>query len=323
MYILASQHPRLYVEVDAVEGCEPDKVTLTKLRDFLSANCNKPDGIEIVRSDTIPREAAQGISRKALARKFLNGPPDNTSNSSPAFLYVLYYDGKLCDQLAPGQTSEVSANTTPRPRERNQNPHVDFLPYPAAIFMNTRYGPKSARHDMPRHEAGHILGLAGRATDASGYHCVNPTCLMNWTIRVHISRLLLLRDPIKQHDLCTRCSAQLVESSKQSPPANLRFVGPVLVRSEPGYHVLSLPSRVKLIVGDLTDEDCQEYAATVHHETNPPDMDGNALRWEAFAKEETLNDSAKAQEIIHRAKADPYDIVRTAAETLEEAVKPE
>jgi hypothetical protein len=321
MYVLASPHSRLYVEIDAVEGCAPDEITLTKFRDFLSANCNKPDGIEIIRNDTIPRQVAQGVSRKALARKFLDGPPNNASKSSLAFLYVLFYDGKLCDQSAVGGTSEVSANTTPRPRERNKNPHVDFLPYPAAIFMNTRYGPKLARPDMPLHEAGHILGLAGRATEASGYHCVDSTCLMNWTIRVHISRLVLFRDPIKQHKLCARCSAQLAESSKHSPPTDLRFVGPVLVRSEAGYHVLSLPSRMKLIVGDLTEEDCREFATDVRNETLQPEEDGNALRWYAFAKEETPNDSVKAHEIIQRAKADPYDVVRTAAEKLEESVK--
>src|SRR5205807_3329775 len=47
MYILASPHPRLYVEVDAVEGCAPSQVTLNKLRDFLTAYCDKPGGIEV------------------------------------------------------------------------------------------------------------------------------------------------------------------------------------------------------------------------------------------------------------------------------------
>src|SRR2546426_3235292 len=74
LYLLASPHPRLYVEVDAVEGCAPNDVTLQNLRDFLSKYCNKPDGIEIVRSDVIPIEPARGISEKGLARKYINGP---------------------------------------------------------------------------------------------------------------------------------------------------------------------------------------------------------------------------------------------------------
>jgi len=44
------------VEVDAVEGCVPKQAALEKLRDFLSKYCNKPDGIEILRSDVIPIE---------------------------------------------------------------------------------------------------------------------------------------------------------------------------------------------------------------------------------------------------------------------------
>src|ERR1044071_768804 len=80
LYLLPSPHPRLYVEVDAVEGCMPDQAALQKLRDFLSKYCNKPDGIEIVGSDVIPIETARGISEKELARKFLNGPPKTTGS---------------------------------------------------------------------------------------------------------------------------------------------------------------------------------------------------------------------------------------------------
>src|SRR4051812_13581821 len=91
LYLLASPHPRLYVEVDAVEGCVPKAIALQKLRDLLSTYCNKPNGIEIVRSDVIPVEAARGIPEKALARKYMNGP-ENQSGSPPAFIYMLFYN---------------------------------------------------------------------------------------------------------------------------------------------------------------------------------------------------------------------------------------
>jgi hypothetical protein len=82
LYILAS--PRLYVEVDAVEGCVPSETTLNRLRDFLAAYCTKPGGIEIVRSDVIPIAAARGIPPTPLARKYLNGSPDNSDAPAPA-----------------------------------------------------------------------------------------------------------------------------------------------------------------------------------------------------------------------------------------------
>src|SRR5947208_16931116 len=45
LYILSSPYSRLYVEVDAVEGCQPSDATLNKLREFLTTYCHKPDGI--------------------------------------------------------------------------------------------------------------------------------------------------------------------------------------------------------------------------------------------------------------------------------------
>ena len=323
LYVLASPHPRLYVEVDAVEGCEPSEVTLNKLQDFLTAYCDKPEGIEIVRNDVIALKAARGISRTSLARKFLDGPEDKAGTPPPAFMYLLFYDGKLCDQPAEGEARQAGASAATHSQERNKNPHVDFLPYPAAVFINTRYGPKRVRDEIPLHEAGHLLGLAGRPITAANYHCLDTSCLMNAKMVVHIGRLLTGRDPVKQKKLCQQCVAQLTESSRQPQPANLRFVGPVLVRSEAGYHVLSLPARVKLIVGNLTEQDCRDFAAAVRAETTPADADSNAWRCDAFAKGEMLDDPAKVHDILKQAKEDPYELVRNAASKLNEAIKAE
>ena len=95
LFLLPSPHSRFYVEVDAVEGCVPKEITLQNLRNFLSRYCNKPDGIEIVRSDVIPVGAARGISEKALARKYVNGPA-RTTGSPLAFMYILFYNDALC-----------------------------------------------------------------------------------------------------------------------------------------------------------------------------------------------------------------------------------
>src|SRR5258708_3204415 len=108
LYLLASPHPRLYVEVDAVEGCAPDEGELQKLRNFLSAYCNKPDGIEVVRSDLIPIRAAKGILPVTLARRYVNGPPKK--NASPhAFMYVLFYDAPL----TPASSTRKAGSTAP------------------------------------------------------------------------------------------------------------------------------------------------------------------------------------------------------------------
>jgi hypothetical protein len=311
LYLLSSPHPRLYVEVDAVKGCEPSDATLQKLRDFLVTYCHKPEGIEIVRSDVIPIESARQLLPEPIARKFMNGPPDNSTSAPPAYMYVLFYNDDLIDKRIVETGRHPDPNPPPRPLERERRPHVDLLPYPAMIFINTHYGYKFTRDELALHEAGHLLGLAARPTYAANRHCLDGNCLMNAAIAVDIRRLLLGQDPITQRQLCARCAAQLQESAKQQPPSNLRFVGPVLVRSEDGYHVLSLPERVKIIVGNLADQDCRDFAAAVHAET--PSAHNDDWRVFGLIKEEMLREPAKAREIINRAKADPYDRVRNHA----------
>jgi len=319
LYLQAAPYPKLYVEVDAVHGCEPSEVTLAKLRAFLSTYCNKPEGIEIVRSDVIPIEDARGVSYEALAHKYLNGPPVAT-NVSSAFMYILFYDGKLCDEAVVAANGRM---TKPQHlAERDLHPRMDFLPYPAAIYMNVNYKRRLlARYAdlLLEHEAGHLLGLASRTNGASGHHCLDSGCLMNVTFRWHLGRKLLGREPVVQTNLCDDCKAELAERAKLAP-GNLRFVGPVVVRSEAGYHVLSLPNRVKLIVGDLGEQECERFADGIRSEARLPDKE-TELRWEADADDEELKDTARFQQAINRAKADPYEVVRVAATALEKMVK--
>src|SRR5437867_306582 len=117
LYLLPSPHSRLYVEVDAVEGFEPKDIALQKLEEFLSAHCDKPDGIEVVRSDVIPKEAARGISPRALARKYINGP-DKITASPPAFMYVLFYNYALSRDFDVDRTLRRGASTAPARRPK-------------------------------------------------------------------------------------------------------------------------------------------------------------------------------------------------------------
>jgi len=308
LYLLDSPHPRLCVEADAVEGCVPGDATLKKLRDFLSTHCDKPGGIDVVRGKVIRRSAARGVAPEVLARKYVTGPPDRAAAPPPAFLCVLFYDGVLCDEsaAAPGRFEAMAPRfRLPPPR----NPCTTYLPYPL-IYMNMRYGPKFTRDVMLQHEAGHILGLVNRTNDASGHHCVDPNCLMHNTIDLRISRLLLGRNPMdpRQKQLCQKCLAELAEDSKQPPLTNLCFVGPVLVRSEPGYHVLSLPGRAKVIVGEYSEQDCRDFAAAVWAETSSFAEEQDT----ATLKDMEMGDPAKTNEIILRAGADGYKPVRYA-----------
>jgi len=311
LYLLATPHPRLYVEVDAVAGCAPSDATLNKLREFLTTYCEKPDGIELVRRPLIPKQAARGLPPRALARKYLAGPPAGPG-AAPAFMYVLYYDSALSEEplpAVPGQPAEPALRLG-----FNRHPHADILPYPA-IYMNVRYGfEKSVPDEMLLHETGHLLGLVSRSAFAANQHCLAPNCLMNRTLRISLNRKFLGLHPTTQIQLCGRCMQELEDSLKLPPPANLRYAGPVLVRSEAGYEVLALPNRVKVVLGALTDEDCQAFAAAVKAE--PPRPNDQELRVLCLVKPEVLQDPTRLRGAFDHARADPLACVRAATNRL-------
>src|SRR5258705_3122562 len=93
LFLNRAPHDSLYVEVDAVEGAEPSDAVLKALEEFLRQHCDKPGGITVVRDDVIPRIAVVGYHHDALALQYLDGPPG--TNSTPAFIYVLYFDSNV------------------------------------------------------------------------------------------------------------------------------------------------------------------------------------------------------------------------------------
>jgi len=307
LYLKAAPHDRLYVEVDAVAGCEPSKKELEELGRFLAAYCDKPHGIEICQSSVIPKREARGLSRRELARSWMNGP--RAGERQPAYLYVLYYDGRL------GKARSLA----------KAKPHAELLPYPAAIFVNRGYLPfweRWAKVPLIQHEAGHVLGLAARAAHAKDLHCTEKECLMQANIAIHILRLLSGRDPVTQTKLCQHCEAQLKDASRQPAARNLSFSGPVLVREEKGYRVLSLQGATALAIGGDKRGAAEHFLnAERNRKTRPgagPD-DGFINGW---IEEEELRDRTRLRAILDRASSDPYSRVRDVAEVLRQKAFP-
>ena len=113
----------------------------------------------------------------------------------------------------------------------------------------------------------------------------------------------------KQSPLCSECVAELGQSATQAPLPNLRYIGPVLVRSELDYHVISLPDRVGIIAGRLTDQDRQAFATRIRAEKSAD----RGLRVDYLIKDDLLKEPAKLNEMVNRLKADPFHPVRDAA----------
>jgi hypothetical protein len=257
LFLNRAPHDSLYVEVDAVEGAEPDDTVLKALKGFLQQHCDKPAGITVVRDDVISRTAAVGYHHDALALQYLDGPPTAT-NSSPAFMYILYYDSNLTADPTALPRRPVHKHLSLKAASRYtspENPHVHLAPYPAAIYVDRRYLGVGSRSFEPLaicHEAAHLLGLTKNDTHAAQLHCRTKPCLMNASINFGLGKFILGRNPFTQTNLCENCRADLLADAAERTPDNLRFLGPMLVRSESNYHVVSLPSEVKLFSGDLS-----------------------------------------------------------------------
>jgi hypothetical protein len=109
---------------------------------------------------------------------------------------------------------------------------------------------------------------------------------------------------------CAKCEKELRDNLTVPHLSNLRFSGPVLIRSEAGYHVLSLPSKVKLIFGDLAEKDCVDFPAQLRQAT-PAERDGAVTWWEI--KADLLSQRDRLSTVLQKAQSDPYDPVRHAA----------
>lgn len=321
LYRLNAPYPRLYVEVDAVKGCEPDDRTLDTLRKFLATYCDKPDGIQIVREPVIPKSAVRGLSVEGVAGRFMKGPPANSGATQPAFLEVLFYDSKFTGDYDSGKPGA--------------GPHswTEHDPYPAFIMMNKRTYPKILggvvlttqeagllEGLIMAHEAGHALGLVGRTNYAADNHCTDTNCIMypetKADAELHIHLLLLgpraFTISVAQTNLCARCVAELADDAKLAPLTNCYFDGAVMVRSEIGYHVLSLPNRAHVIAGKFAEQDCLDFAANAQKTPNLA-ASGNI---HVSISDEIRHDPVKLNALLQQVASDPSEMVRSAMVTV-------
>lgn len=306
MYLQSTPCDGLYVEIDAVEGSVPNEETIETLRQFLLRYCDKPRGIQIVCNAPIPLQDAQATRPELLALRYMDGPPHSEYIGRTAYLYVLFYD---------------SSQLLGKRYRQAVNPHAQLLPYPAAIYMDTRYIKK---HHLSKyeaqlllHEVGHILGLtwSQKRGDDWHCHCQNKSCLMYESYRVNI----LLFWKHQKKDFCELCKADLEAARHGEIDTRLKFMGPVMVRSEKGYHVLSLPAFVKLHFGPLESIEWRDVLEQARNETS---------RWAAQPDTvAVIMDSVKGMNpdelvslhhAIENAKKDPCPTVRLGINAIRE-----
>ncbi len=225
LYLCDKPYSRLYIEIDSVEGVGVPYEIIDNLKEFLSAYCSKPDGIEIVRDKPIPVMKIKDIPMGPASILYIDGPDPN-SEPQPAYLHVFVYD-----------TDIVFKRTI-------ENPHVPSN-CPCTVFFNVDYAPRWIEHFI-RHETGHVLGLCKNTEHGDGVHCKNSGCLMNDTPDL-LSQLgaLVVRPSVGR--LCDDCKNDLQSMKSEEADPGLTFNGPFLMRREKGYSVASLPYCVFLV----------------------------------------------------------------------------
>jgi hypothetical protein len=304
LYLKGTQCQRLYVEVDTVKGSQPDAGTIESLRQFLTQYCDKPGGIKIVEDSSIPLADVNLSRPELLALKYMSGP-DGLMPDSTAYLYVLFYDST---QLT----------------SRSMNPYVRILPYPSAIYIDMSYIKKQnmgllAEHQtqLLKHEAAHILGLNWSQKANSAWHCPKKDCLMYERYEVDIMQVLTFQKPRKK-EFCNSCKKYLTRAGQTLDDTELRFMGPVMVRSEKDYHVLSLPGFVKLHFGKLDSIRWQYVLAQAQIETPiraaKPDTVAVVMGSDLGTDPDK---SPELKQLIATAKNDPCQTVRLGVNMIQ------
>jgi hypothetical protein len=287
----SSPYRKLHVEVDAVKGAEPPQAWLDSLAAFLRQQCNKPDGVRVVRSNRIPQAEAAASSVTSLALRYLDGPPPGS-----AFIYVLYY------------------NSAMNPALKTANPHAVVFPYPCAVFVDRNYNEAGFGDVMGglilKHEAAHLVGAARSPSHGDGAHCRNRDCIMN-PVFIYVPEFAAVgASPTPQTLFCQDCLADMARWRASAAPANLRFRGPFLARRETGYSVMTLPNSVHLHLGSAESLPVTQVRKAVQ------DAARGALRSrEGFILSvSAAGDLESVKAALERARRDPAAPVRQGAE---------
>ncbi len=226
MYLSPEPYREILIEIDAVEGFEPDDEAIDALVDFLKEHCRKP--VTVTKKKPIPRTATNYPSAHVLGTQNIQGPTSDDSRGTPAYIYMLFHHG------AGGSKAMAYA-----------------LGGYCAITVDMSGLKPWERWSLGwtlKHEAGHLLGLCKNKDHGDGVHCRNKNCIMQPRQVARLSKLLSGKNPIS-HDLCDECKSDLRQIKDSGADCRIEFRGPFMIRREKEYFVATLPSHRHLGLG--------------------------------------------------------------------------
>lgn len=166
--------PRLVVEIDAVEGKAPQSQTVALVRSRLEAVADKPDGIAILPTETIP--ARGGAWTFDALREAESRHRDTRSTPERASIYLLFVDGTPPKRDAIGTTYSASAAAI----------FVDQIADTSTLLVTAAAIERAATV----HEIGHLLSLVNfgyrsprdREDPEHPGHSRNERSVMYWAV---------------------------------------------------------------------------------------------------------------------------------------------
>jgi hypothetical protein len=193
------------------------------------------------------------------------------------------------------------------------------FPYGAMVYVDRSWlaglGLDKYRHDSLNHEVGHVLGLVRRPSRFLVLHCPTGGCTMSSVSKNLMSDLgAWIKGGEPKSGFCEDCTVELKQFRSATNRSTMRFVGPVLVRTEPAYRVLALPQACCLYVGDSLETEVVDFLASWRK------RDPQERCWLNFS---CATDHDRALSAVASAARDPEESVRRITVGLERALRAE
>jgi hypothetical protein len=177
-FLSDERYTALTIQVQPVQGKEPDPDSIHNLQGFLESRLNKPGGIEVVVAPGIPA-TEKAVYSLAEIRQIEIATRTAFPGGNTAAAYLLFIDG---DSDQSNGTSRILGHAYgSSSMVVYQNAVVELsggIGQPGRAVVETT---------VASHELGHILGLVGNGSAPvdpghhdhdNGAHCANQDCLM-------------------------------------------------------------------------------------------------------------------------------------------------
>ncbi|OLY93239.1 hypothetical protein [Cnuella takakiae] len=197
----ADRYTALRVEIQYMEGFEPDKASLYNLQIFLQQYLDKPDGIYLEVKQIDP--AADKILNRENVLGLERSSRSVYTNGKELGLYILYTNGRYINEKIAGLAYR---NTSAVLFGQMIKDHSGRIGQPDRTKLETT---------VLLHEVGHLLGLINKGSDMLSDHqdedhhghCSNKECLMYYRIGTDDRFAYLVKGKIPELDV--HCQADL------------------------------------------------------------------------------------------------------------------